>query len=116
MDKQYTPGPWFVGKVNVKKQRVEISTKVNDPRMTYARWDGLARLYGDEDDPVVGTVVMKANARLVAAAPEMFESVCELLDLITDAIYSGDWKVDGAGDPDAALCRTRCLIRKVLRE
>ena len=35
------------------------------------------------------------------------EALIDLLEAVDLAIYSGDWKVDGACDPDAAIQRAR---------
>ena len=36
--------------------------------------------------------------------------VAELRDIILDAIRAGDWKVDGACDPESALRRVEGII------
>lgn len=112
MQGKYTPGPWLVGKENIKKQRISIDTNATDQRIGYTRWEGLARVYGCDDDKSIGSYVMRQNAMLVAAAPELFEALVDLLDCIETAIKAGDWKVDGACDPDAALDRARRAIAK----
>lgn len=38
------------------------------------------------------------------------EALADLLEAIDLAIYSGDWKVDGACDPDAAIQRARNVL------
>jgi hypothetical protein len=44
-------------------------------------------------------------------AEEYPATVRALVDVIESAIASGDWKVDGACDPDGALSRARRLLR-----
>ena len=38
------------------------------------------------------------------------EALIDLLEAIDLAIYSGDWRVDGACDPDAAIQRARDVL------
>ncbi|MCO6445003.1 MAG: hypothetical protein J5J04_13050 [Anaerolineae bacterium] len=76
---KHTPGPWEVGKISHRKQRVDINSPVPDPRLNYSRWDGLARVYGVNGQPLLGSKIMLANARLIAAAPELLEALTDLL-------------------------------------
>ncbi len=66
----HTPGPWIVEKGDRKRER-DISAPNGDPRLNYTSWRGLATVYGSDSDPRAGKLVMRANARLIAAAPEM---------------------------------------------
>ena len=43
MHKQHTPGPWSVGAVNYKKQRVDIDSLHADKMLGHQTWRGLAR-------------------------------------------------------------------------
>ena len=76
---KHTPGPWFVGAVNRKKQFTDINTNSRDDRLAYTSWVGLARAYGCEDDKEAGNEVMEANARLISAAPELLDFAKEWL-------------------------------------
>ena len=69
-----TNGPWFISRVNEKKQYVEISGHAND-YLGCATWDGMIRIYGCEDYPEKGIEAAKANASLIAAAPELLEAL-----------------------------------------
>jgi hypothetical protein len=42
----------------------------------------------------------------------MREALQDLLEAIDLAIYSGDWKVDGACDPDPAIQRAKKALRE----
>ena len=77
---KHTPGPWSVGKVSHKKQRVDIDSLHADQTVGHQTWRGLARAYGCEDMPAEGTAAMLANARLIAAAPELLEALEELCE------------------------------------
>ena len=79
---KHTPGPWSVGEVSHKKQRVDIDSLHADQTVGHQTWRGLARAYGCEDMPAEGTAVMLANARLIAAAPELLEALVAALKLI----------------------------------
>ena len=76
----HTPGPWSIGEVSREKQRVDIDSLHADQTLGHQTWRGLARAYGCEDMPAEGTAAMLANARLIAAAPELLEALreCEL--------------------------------------
>ena len=77
---KHTPGPWSVGEVSHKKQRVDIDSLHADQTVGHQTWRGLARAYGCEDMPAEGTAVMLANARLIAAAPELLEALKVLVE------------------------------------
>lgn len=57
-----------------------------------------------------------ANARLIAAAPELLSELQALRAVCLAAISSGDWMVDGACDPDAELRRSAAAIAKATGE
>lgn len=46
------------------------------------------------------------------AAQDLFDALVDLLDGVESAIKAGDWKVDGACDPDAAIARAKEAIDK----
>jgi hypothetical protein len=81
---KHTTGPWSVGKVSHKKQRVDIDSLHADQTVGHQTWRGLARAYGCKDMPAEGTAAMLANARLIAAAPELLEALQELRYAATD--------------------------------
>ena len=65
----HTPGPWVAGKIS--RQIVPINAPGGDPTLGCSKWDGLAHVFGCDDYPDDGAVVARANARLIAAAPEL---------------------------------------------
>lgn len=69
----HTPGPWFIDKRH--GQEVWISSNERDPHLGHEQWEGLAVVNGCDDDKKNGTKAMLANARLIAAAPELYEAL-----------------------------------------
>ena len=102
MSTSHTPGPWTIGKVSHKKQRVDIDSLHADPTVGHHTWRGLARAYGCNDMPEEGTPAMLANARLIAAAPE-------LLEALTDCVEHMHW-TQPLGE--AALKKAKAAIAK----
>ena len=43
---------------------------------------------------------------------EALEALKELLEIVEQAIASGDWKVDGACDPDIEIYRAKKILGK----
>ncbi len=83
---KFTPGPWFL-KPNRKYQEILISCGA-EPRLGYTSWDGIAVVYGSEDTPDIGFEVAEANAALIAAAPDMYEA---LRNMLASAIPGMNW-------------------------
>lgn len=52
---------------------------------------------------------------IVAELKKYEQAVEDLADAIKSAINSGDWKVDGACDPDAAIKRAESLLSRKYR-
>lgn len=100
---KHTPGPWSVGKPNKAKQRIDIDAMVFDPDLKHTQWTGLARVYGCEDQPATGMQKAWANARLIAAAPDLYEA----LELMLDYYGSHTAKVECQILARAALAKAR---------
>lgn len=66
-----------------------------------------------EDEVLIPHKVLMA---LVLTRNDFRESLIELLSIIEDAIKSGDWKVDGACDPDMAIQRAKKTLKVKLNE
>lgn len=99
----HTPGPWLSEKGDRKQER-NISAPNGDPRLRYSSWRGLAVVFGSDEDRDVGKLVMKANARLIAAAPDLLEALEAALEQPTS---------DGGGwDPMAWEAMARAAVRK----
>lgn len=73
----HTPAPWVATQDG--SQCVRIDAPNGDPTLEHQTWKRIALVYGSEDDPVKGNQVAWANARLIAAAPELLAALksCE---------------------------------------
>ncbi len=67
---KHTPGPWRVG-------------LADDTVVTTQDGDEIVLVQGDYGDPTAWPV-MEANARLIAAAPELLEALQGLLQLVDE--------------------------------
>jgi len=76
---KHTPGPWVIGRIDRKKQHVEIDAPHGDPSLGYKKWQGFVRVYGSDEKPREGTAAMLANAKLIAAAPDLLAALEEVV-------------------------------------
>lgn len=90
---KHTPGPWSYRKVP-RKQEWEINTW-RCPNVGHESWTGMSVVFGCDDDPEMGKVVGEANARLIAAAPDLLEAVDRMLT----------WNHGGQRAEDVAFAR-----------
>lgn len=75
----HTPGPWSFGKVGKHTQRIDGGSGA-------ARWWGLCKVFVRvEDEP---DATGEANARLIAAAPDLLDAVVRLADDLEDGHWS----------------------------
>ena len=72
----------------------------------FSVYDGAHDKIGQFDD--------EDDARLASAAPDLLDAIKDLLECMDAAIKSGDWRVDGACDPDLAVQRSGMAIAKAL--
>jgi hypothetical protein len=81
----HTPGPWIVA--NGLQVWRDGPNAARSPRICTLRnaADPVDQLPADQ---------MAANARLIAAAPDLYEALTELVDLM-DGVLEGDYKPDG---------------------
>ena len=101
----YTPGPWEAKRTD--PQEWAINAPNGDPALKHGTWHGLAVAYGCDESPSVGREVAEANARLIAAAPELLEALTEIV-----AAADGDgWK-----QLDATFAAARAAIAKATGE
>lgn len=71
----HTPGPWVAARKS--SQCWTIDAPNGDPTIGYSAWQALAVVYGCDDDRNAGEEVAKANARLIASAPELLAACIE---------------------------------------
>lgn len=112
MSTQHTPGPW-----------IGAGPSFGDPYPRYTT--SIVTEREDDDEGIVEICELpfhhrddenEANARIIAAAPDLLEAIKGLLESVTDAINAGDWKVDGACDPDIDIQRANAAIAKATGE
>lgn len=82
---KHTPGPWIVGSYDFLDQQVYIDAPSGDPDLGYKSWEGVAIAYGCEESPSKGLEKAKANAMLIAAAPDLLEA----LEFVADIDIAG---------------------------
>lgn len=80
---KHTPGPWIVGYYDFLDQQVYIDAPSGDPDLGYKSWEGVAIAYGCEESPFKGLEKAKANAMLIAAAPDLLEALEALVECPT---------------------------------
>ena len=88
MTTKHTPGPWTIDPRYVNEPVQEVygpDCVVGDARAGFVPQNDRERKLAGE--------VAHANARLIAAAPELLEALRELAALV-DAIRSGDYQPD----------------------
>lgn len=88
----FTPGPWEVG-------------PVDDTVVTHLGADGIryevAAIDGDYNDPDTWPT-MEANARLIAAAPDMLAALEKAEQFIANGVELGFIRMPDASTPDPA--------------
>lgn len=78
----HTPGPWAVGKWK-DGQEVYIDAPNGEPEFKTSRWEGLAVVFGsDDEDSEMAHRKCEANANLIAAAPGLLEALRSACDTI----------------------------------
>ena len=86
MNTKHTPGPWEAR--CIESQEWAIDAPNGDPTIGYSSWTALASVYGSNDFRREGEAVAEANARLIAAAPELLEACKAARALTPDGTYT----------------------------
>lgn len=89
MEIKHTPGPWVVGSSDFLDQWVCIDAPSGDPDLGYKSWEGIAMAYGCEESPRKGLIKAKANAQLIASAPELLEALEEVVQWLELGDHEG---------------------------
>jgi hypothetical protein len=79
---KHTPGPWRFGRGY--RDKVEIDAPNGDGSIGLRSWKNLATVYGDSFDEGKNAQG-RANARLIAAAPDMLEALETVFSVIEGA-------------------------------
>lgn len=114
----YTPGPWELlplqGKYYGSTVRIgEGEVRVWQPLGTkYAPSireieNGWTPEYGFDH---VETQESFATALLISKAPALLAQLSDLVEIVEQAIQSGDWIVDGCCDPDITLSKAKYIL------
>lgn len=112
---KHTPGPWVVAVSDFLDQWVCIYAPSGDPDLDYKSWEGIAMAYGCGDSLGKGLEKAKANATLIASAPDLLEALEGLVRVNEQhnaAIQSvtgrpAGWKDDYLNQARAAIARAR---------
>lgn len=106
-DTKFTPGPWGIEETRDHLWiGVILSNGKPDPIVTYVD-------HGP-DFTTEADATGKANAHLIAAAPELYEALDELFDLLTSGHSSWDDAYDNL--PDKQFKKIRAALAKARGE
>lgn len=92
-ESKFTPGPWSVGR------GYEISHAIKG-------WKYYPIHYGHDEENVCDIVYNKADAELIAAAPEMYAELERIEDILEDSEDCGEISLD----------RIKSILRKARGE
>jgi len=113
----YTKGPWKVGKWK-DGHEVWVDAPNGDQDFKYGKWEGLATVYGNEDHVDFNESHEKclANARLIAAAPEMLEALKVIVENYEYDTDECEAHKGPACDRCQSIINARVLIAKATGE
>lgn len=106
-ENKHTPGPWGIDASLDKRTGMNIRTA--DP--VYDGAEKGIRICRISRVPGTRFGQMAANARLIAAAPEMLEALLAAVDSI-DCAKGGD----GTGECSCGYCQTRRQVQAAIRK
>ena len=101
---KFTPGPWYIRKTGKHWNNAEL--------------DNIEICYGKDDECICDTVYQDSDARLIAAAPDMYEALKEVVRYtapggartITEAMESIKWYERVKEQINAALAKAEGSI------
>ena len=113
MTAQHTPGPWGM---ETKRTSCGVCHQIGPwPHKWRAGEAMSACIYDDYPSPPEGTDTMLANARLIAAAPDLLEALKYYADTFCEG-FCGDLPQAGTYHPDmddkCGGCKARAAIAK----
>jgi hypothetical protein len=97
----HTSGPWVI----VRRESASGIGQVLE--VLDANGDAVCN-----DETYYPTPLDERNAPLIAAAPDLLNTLRELVEIVDAAISAGDWKVDGCCDPSLSLDWALAAIAK----
>lgn len=97
---QHTPGPWSF-EVKEEGEYQYAPRIVLSPRL---QWDGVAYKIDGQQDRRAEAI---ANARLIAAAPELLAALSAAYDALTDERADAAYKAEAAKALRAAIARAK---------
>ena len=92
---RWTDGPWSC--VRKHPHVWAIDAPGGDIDLGHVKWHSLADVYGCDDMEEVGSEKARANAHLIAAAPELYEALDKLKSSYEALAHDYEYAV-GAGD------------------
>lgn len=72
-----TPGPWRMDP-HSERDAIYINAPYGDSRIGHDSWEGMAVVYGCEDNPRPGERAAHGNASLICAAHDLAQTVVDL--------------------------------------
>lgn len=104
---EFTPAPWVARKIEAQEWAIDAPN--GDPIIGHNQWNALAVVYGSDDHPREGRIVAEANARLIAAAPDLLAALEDLIGLAESAMCE-----TGEFDITSELADARAAVAKAL--
>jgi hypothetical protein len=76
---KFTPGPWRIRAIDDQEYHIDSG---EEPTLQYSNWKSMAIVYGSDFHGPIGSDVARANARLIAAAPDLADELDKAHDII----------------------------------
>ena len=104
---KHTPGPWAVEKSLEQKHGTRVVA------IAPVAWCGTNSVFGVDGNQSISAKQARANAHLIAAAPDNYESNVELNAIVRELClyYGHPYPQEALGRSDAAIAKTRGEIK-----